>query len=53
MCSTPPICQGLRNSELCYDFPGIRECVFGLFFLLTLDIEKDCFKGRQKVHKLH
>ena len=37
-CLTPPICQGLRNSEFWYDFFGIRECVFGLSFLLTLDI---------------
>ena len=37
-CLTPPICQGLRNSKFWYDFFGIRECVFRLSFLLTLDI---------------
>ena len=37
-CSTPPICWGLRILEFCYDFLGICECVFGLSFLLTLDI---------------
>ena len=37
-CSTPLICRGLRNSEFWFDFLGIRECVFGLSFLLTLDI---------------
>ena len=37
-CLTPPICRGLRNSEFKYDFLGIREYVFGLSFLLTLDI---------------
>ena len=36
--STPPICQGLRISEFNSDFLGIRESVYGLFFLLTLDI---------------
>ena len=30
----------------------IRECMFGLFFLTTLDIYKDCFKGCQRLHKL-
>ena len=52
-CSTPPICRCLRISEFWYDFLGIRECAFGFSFLLTLDIKKDCFKGRQTVHKLH
>ena len=37
-CLTPPICQGLRNSEFWYDFFGIRECVFEVSFLLTLNI---------------
>ena len=36
--STPAICRDLRLSEFQYDFLGIRECVFGLSFLLTLDI---------------
>ena len=31
----------------------IRFYVFGLSFLLTLDIQKDFFKGRQSVHMLH
>ena len=31
----------------------IRDYVFGLSFLITLDIEKDYFKDRQSVHKLH
>ena len=31
----------------------IRDYVFGLSFLTTLDILKDNFKGRQSVHKLH
>ena len=53
VCSTPPICQGLRISEFWYDFLGIHECVFGPSFLLTLDILMDCFKGHQTVHKLH
>ena len=35
---TLPICRGLRNSEFWYDFLGIRECVFELSFLLTLNI---------------
>ena len=35
---TPPICRGLRISEFKYDFLGIREYVFGPYFLLTLDI---------------
>ena len=37
-CSTPAICRDLRFSEFQYDFLGIRECVCGLSFLLTLDI---------------
>ena len=36
--STPPICRGLRISEFNSDFLGIRESVYGPFFLLTLDI---------------
>ena len=36
--STPPICWGLRISYFNSDFLGIRESVFGPFFLLTLDI---------------
>ena len=36
--STPPICRGLRISEFNSDFFGIRESVFGPYFLLTLDI---------------
>ena len=51
-CSTPPICQGFRNSEFWYVFLGIREYVFGPYFLLTLEIQKNFFKGRQKLHKL-
>ena len=51
--STPLICRGLRISKFNYDFLGIRESVFGPSFLLTLDIEKDCFKSRKTVHKLH
>ena len=51
-CSTPTIYRGLRFSEFQYDFLGIHECVFRLSFLLTLDIKKDQFKGRQSVHKL-
>ena len=35
---TPPICWGLRISESNSDFLGIRESVFGLSFLLTLNI---------------
>ena len=51
-CSTPLICRDLRISELKYDFLGIREYVFRSSFLLTLDILKECFKGRQTVHNL-
>ena len=36
--STPPICRGLRISELNSDFLGICESVFGPSFLLILDI---------------
>ena len=32
------ICRGFRFLEFQYDFLGIREFVFGLSFLLTLDI---------------
>ena len=33
------------------DFHQIRECMFGLSFLTTLNIYKDYFKGRQRLHK--
>ena len=33
------------------DFTSIRECMFGLSFLTTLNIYKDCFKGCQRLHK--
>ena len=36
--STPPICRGLRISEFNSDFLGICESVYGLSFLLTLNI---------------
>ena len=36
--STPPICRGLRISEFKYDFLGIREYVFGPYFLIIVDI---------------
>ena len=52
-CSTPPICRGLRISDFNSDFLGIHESVYGPSFLITLDIQKDCFKSRQTVHKLH
>ena len=42
-----------KETEILICFLGIRECVFGTSFLLTLDIYKDYFKGRQRVHKLH
>ena len=51
--STPPIYRGLRISEFNSDFLGIRESIFGPSFLLTLDIENDCFKSRKTGHKLH
>ena len=51
--STPPIYRGLRISEFNSDFLGIRESIFGPYFLLTLDIENDCFKSRKTGHKLH
>ena len=51
--STPSICWGLRFSDFNSDFLGISESVYGLSFLLTLDIQKDCFKSRQAEHKLH
>ena len=51
--STPPICRGSRISEFNSNFLGIREFVFEPSFLLTLDIQKDCFKSRKTVHKLH
>ena len=35
---TPPIYRGLRISDFNFDFLGIREYVYGLSFLLTLDI---------------
>ena len=31
----------------------INDCMFGLYFLTTLDIYKDHFKGYQRCHKLH
>ena len=33
------------------DFTYIREYMFGLSFLTTLNIYKDCFKGRQRLCK--
>ena len=33
------------------DFNPIREYMFGLSFLTTLNIYKDCFKGRQRLRK--
>ena len=33
------------------DFTLIREYMFGLSFLTTLNTYKDCFKGRQKLRK--
>ena len=51
--STPPICRGLRISDFNSNFIRIRESVYGPSFLLTLDIQKDCFKSCQMVHKLH
>ena len=50
---TPPICWGLRISDFNSDILGICEFVYGLSFLLTLNIKKDCFKSRQMVYKLH
>ena len=38
ICSTSPICRGLRISDFNCDFLGIRESVYGPSFLLTLDI---------------
>ena len=35
---TPPICWGLKISEFKFDFLEFREYVFGLSFLLTLNI---------------
>ena len=35
---TPPICRGLRILDFNFNFLGIREPVYGLSFLLTLDI---------------
>ena len=36
-----------------YVFHPIREYVFGLSFLTTLNIYKDYFKGRKKLVQLH
>ena len=47
------ICRGFWISKFWSDFLGIRDHVFGLSFLLTLNIYKDCFKGLQSVHKWH
>ena len=44
--STAPICQGLRKTDFLFYFLGIRKCVFGTSFLLTLDIYKAYFRGR-------
>ena len=33
------------------DFTSIREYMFRLFFLTTLNIYKDCFKGHQRLRK--
>ena len=41
-----------KQTEILIRFLGICECIFETSFLLTLDIENDCFKGYQKVHKL-
>ena len=35
------------------DFTPIREYMFGLSFLTTLNIYKDYFNGRKRWHKLH
>ena len=40
-----------KETEILICFLGIRECVFRTSFLLTLDIQRDCFKSRQRVHK--
>ena len=34
-----------------YDFHPIRRYMFRLSFLTTLDLYKDCFKGRQKLRE--
>ena len=44
--STPSICRGLRISDFNFDFLEIYEAVYGPSFLLTLNIQKDCFKSR-------
>ena len=35
------------------DFHPIHECMFELSFLITLNIYKDYFDGRKRLHKLH
>ena len=40
-----------ENKFFRVDFTSIREYMFGLSFLTTLNIYKDCFEGRQKLHK--
>ena len=51
--SIPPISRSLKIADFNSDFLGICESVYWLSFLLPLDIQKDCFKSRQTVHKLH
>ena len=33
------------------EFTSMHECIFGFSFLTTLNIYKDCFKGRQRWRK--
>ena len=35
------------------DFHPVRECMFELSVLTTLNIYKDYFKGRKRIYKLH
>ena len=40
-----------ENQIFNFDFTPICVCMFRLSFLITLNIYKDCFKGRQKLRK--
>ena len=40
-----------KNQFFRADFTSISEYVFGLSFLTTLNIYKDCFKGRKRLRK--
>ena len=53
-CSTDRVSVEIYKVQFCrVVFHPIRDCMFGISFLTTLNIYKDYFKGRLGLHKLY